>query len=204
MVLRPRSARKQSNGARAVPSALATKYSRSLRSSRSTQTTPAIVSEWPQTNFVAECTTMSAPSANGFCSSGDMSVLSTSINAPCFLQTRARPRRSQTRCMGFVGDSTMTSATRGVMASSSRRGPWGPSMATNLTVTPASRAARASSRYVPPYESSLSNTSSPFLQSRTTAASAAMPVEYARQCFAPSASAMAFCSAVRVGFPDRV
>ena len=47
---------------------------------------------------------MSAPSANGFCSSGDMSVLSTSINAPCFLQTRARPRRSQTRCMGFVGD----------------------------------------------------------------------------------------------------
>mmetsp|Transcript_11087 Transcript_11087/g.44917 ORF Transcript_11087/g.44917 Transcript_11087/m.44917 type:complete len:202 (-) Transcript_11087:380-985(-) len=200
----PRSARKQSSGARPVPSAFCEKYSFSANAGESTQMTPAIVSECPQKNLVAECTTMSAPSWSGFCNNGDMTVLSTSKRTPRCLQTSARPRKSQTRIMGFVGDSTITMEVAGVIAASKRLGPSGPSIATYLVEMPARAHTLARSRYVPPYESSESRISSPALARRVTALSAAMPVEKARHRAQPSASATARSNAVRVGLPDRV
>ena len=51
-------------------------------SSRAAASTPAITSEWPLRYFVAECITMSAPSASGLVNSGVATVESTPSTAP--------------------------------------------------------------------------------------------------------------------------
>ena len=60
-------------------------------------------------NFVAECTTRSAPSSRGRCSTGVANVLSTATYAPSSWAAAMIAGRSATSSAGLVGDSTHTS-----------------------------------------------------------------------------------------------
>ncbi len=67
-VLRPRSARNESNGPWMAPTAFCRNASRSRSSSLvPTIATPPTMSEWPLRYFVVECTTRSKPYSSGLC-----------------------------------------------------------------------------------------------------------------------------------------
>jgi len=69
--------------------------------------------------LVVECTTTSAPSDNGCCSSGERKVLSTTTWAPTSWEAAAMAVMSTTRSKGLEGVSTHTSAGFCVSASAS-------------------------------------------------------------------------------------
>ena len=59
-------------------------------------TTPPMLVPWPPMNFVAECSTMSAPQSIGRHKYGVANVLSTSSGAPCSCARRASASMSST------------------------------------------------------------------------------------------------------------
>ena len=98
--------------------------------------------------LVTECSTTSAPSANGRWKNGVMNVLSTTSLAP-----RARARRAiaamSTSCIiGFVGVSTNTMR---VLSSNARSTAASSCAATNVKSSPKRLRTRSNRRYVPPY-----------------------------------------------------
>ncbi len=86
-----------------APIAFCRKPIRSPTSAERQITAPPIESEWPFRYFVVECTTTSAPSSSGRCSTGDAKVLSTTT-----MISRSRTRSlhaamSVIVIIGFVG-----------------------------------------------------------------------------------------------------
>mmetsp|Transcript_106692 Transcript_106692/g.308699 ORF Transcript_106692/g.308699 Transcript_106692/m.308699 type:complete len:274 (-) Transcript_106692:178-999(-) len=116
MVLMPLRKRKHSKGASAVPSAFWRKATRCARSGSRTQTRPPVQSAWPEKNFVAECTTMSAPSVNGLQITGGIIVESTLRRVPCRWASSARRFKSEIRILGFDGLSVWIRRVVGVNA----------------------------------------------------------------------------------------
>ena len=66
--------------------------------------------------LVAECMTMSAPSANGFCKTGVQKQLSTIINALCLCANADSKEMSPTSLNGLEGDSKNNALVLGAMA----------------------------------------------------------------------------------------
>ena len=63
--------------------------------------TPPMTVPWPPRNFVAECTTMSAPCSNGRIRYGVAIVLSTISGTPCSCATSATARMSRMLIFGL-------------------------------------------------------------------------------------------------------
>jgi hypothetical protein len=68
-------------------------------------TTPAMAVPWPPRNFVAECTTMSAPCSSGRIRYGVATVLSTMSGTPLRCATSATPAMSRMSTFGLPIDS---------------------------------------------------------------------------------------------------
>ena len=74
-----------------------------------TDSRPAMTSEWPPMNFVAEVMLMSAPMSKGRWYRNVMMLLSTATRAPASCAASVSLCRSHTCMRGLVGDSSMTS-----------------------------------------------------------------------------------------------
>ncbi|MNC87015.1 hypothetical protein D3C83_27090 [compost metagenome] len=70
---------------------------------------PPITRPCPSMNLVAECTTMSAPSSSGFCSTGVQKTLSTASSAPALRASVDSFSRSEISVSGFDGVSRNSS-----------------------------------------------------------------------------------------------
>ena len=78
-------------------------------SRRAVASAPAMTSEWPLRYFVAECMTISAPSASGRVSSGVATVESTASSAPARMRDRRGGGDVGDRHSGLAGVSIHTS-----------------------------------------------------------------------------------------------
>lgn len=101
-VLSPRRTRNASNGPRIAPALFCTVCRRSPRTSLAATTTPPMPSERPLRYLVVECTTRSAPSSSGRCSTGVRKVLSTTRSAPASWATSATAVMSTSCISGLV------------------------------------------------------------------------------------------------------
>ena len=81
----------------------------------STITPPSVV-PWPAMYLVAECTTMSAPSASGLHRKGEGTVLSTTSGTPCAWATSATARMSSSVRLGLPRLSANTARVLGFIA----------------------------------------------------------------------------------------
>jgi hypothetical protein len=100
-----------------APMAFCRKERRSKSSGELKAAAPMTTSECPLMYFVTECTTMSAPWSSGFCTYGDMKVLSTTTMMPCWCAMDVTLRMSTRVRVGFDGDSIQMSLVLGRMSS---------------------------------------------------------------------------------------
>ncbi len=113
---------------------------------RSTTTPPSDV-PCPPRNFVAECTTMSAPWSFARCRYGVATVASITSGTPAACAMSATARTSSTCAMGFVTDSANSARVVGRMAAAhASRSSW----STNVTSMPQSANVSCSRSTVPP------------------------------------------------------
>ena len=121
-VLRPRKARKLSNGPATAPIEFCRCPMRPASASSSTTATPPTMSECPLMNLVAECTTMSQPNSSGRCRYGVANVLSTTTSAPLRFALDTTASTSTSLSNGFVGVSIQTIAVSSRIAASAAAG----------------------------------------------------------------------------------
>ena len=163
---------------------------------------PATTSVWPLMNFVMLCTTMSAPSCNGFCRYGDANVLSTASRAPARWAMSAVRAMSVSFSVGFAGVSTNTSFVFGRRARATLSG-WDES--TKVVLTPNRVYSVSSTVLEGPYMQSVATTwASAPRRVMYTVLMAAIPDEAPSAPHPCSSRAMLSSSAAVVGFPSRV
>ncbi len=120
---------------------------RSASSSSRVATKPPTTSLWPPRYLVEEWMTTSAPSANGFCSTGVANVLSTTTIAPRSWASSLIASMSTMRSHGLLGVSTQTIRVPGChAAATASRSPSG----TVSTARPAGACTWTARRMVPP------------------------------------------------------
>ncbi len=108
---------------------------------------PPIVVPWPPMNFVAECTTMSAPYSIGRSSTGVGSVLSTISGTPASCATFAIASTSSTSTFGLPSDSANTAFVFGRIAAATA---CGSEASTSDTAIPNRGSVWTNALYVPP------------------------------------------------------
>ena len=99
-------------------------------------TAPPSTSLWPPRYFVELCTTRSAPSSSGRCSTGLAKVLSTATSAPAPCTSSLTASRSTMRRSGLVGDSSQTRRVRSVIAAAIASGSVGSTAVKREPVAP--------------------------------------------------------------------
>ena len=147
-------------------------------------------------NFVAECTTTSAPSVSGRCARGVANVLSTTTNAPAARPATHSTGRSATSSSGFVGDSshsTWAPAAAAIIAPVSVT-------STGMTTQRPFASSAASSARTPAYESVGTTIFDPVGSVSSTAAHAPMPDENAT-ALPPSRAPRTSSKACQVAVP---
>eukprot|EP00817_Percolomonadidae_sp_ATCC50343_P004223 CAMPEP_0117429054 /NCGR_PEP_ID=MMETSP0758-20121206/8629_1 /TAXON_ID=63605 /ORGANISM="Percolomonas cosmopolitus, Strain AE-1 (ATCC 50343)" /LENGTH=210 /DNA_ID=CAMNT_0005215761 /DNA_START=492 /DNA_END=1121 /DNA_ORIENTATION=- len=155
-------------------------------------------SECPPMYFVHECTTISAPNANGLWKYGDMNVLSTTTLALNLCAILHAPSISVNFSVGFVGVSIHTNF---VLFSTNAFSYASKSVvSTNVNSIPNFAAMVLKYLCVPPYMSSHATTWSPAFSVCNIVAVAPNPDENISPYFAPSSAAKQSSSAFLVGF----
>ena len=164
-------------------------------------TTPPKVVPWPARYLVAECTTMSAPSASGLHSSGLGTVLSMMSGTPCAWATSATAAMSSTTMLGLPKLSAYTARVLGRMAAAKASG-WVAS--TKVVSMPNLARLTASMVTEPPYKAPAATTWSPACKMVMSAmVSAAMPEALATAARPPSSAATRSSSTATVGLLRR-
>ena len=108
---------------------------RRSRTCRGRRSTPPSDVPWPPRNFVAECTTMSAPKSFARCRYGVATVLSITSGTPARWATAATARTSSTCAIGLVIDSAKNARVSGRTAAAQASAS---SWSTNVTSMPQS------------------------------------------------------------------
>ena len=192
----PRSARNASSGAGIAPYSERRCTRAAASSSDAVIAAPMSTSLWPEMYFVAECTTTSAPSSSGRCSSGVANVLSTATIAPCACAARAIAAMSATSSAGLVGDSNHTIAASAHASATAAVSV----MSTNTAFARPCSSRSASAATVPVYECRGATIVPPGSTRSNTAAMAAMPDANDTQR-PPSSAPRVSSNAVHDGFP---
>ncbi len=198
----PRISSAASKGASTAPRLVRMRAAFSNTSSfRAKASAPARTSEWPLRYLVAECMTMSAPSASGRVRTGVATVESTPSSAPASCAIDATAAMSLTPHMGLAGVSIHTilvwprrTAARiasGLVAS------------TNVASMPSSRASSASHFFKAQYMTSGATTCVGLASARNAEVAAAMPEPNIRHASAPSRACSTASACRTVGVSGR-
>ena len=163
---------------------------------------PAMTRPCPSRNLVPECTTISAPSCKGRCSTGVAKQLSTASKAPAPWARSASAAMSHRSVSGLVGVSANSRRVLGRMAAcQAARSVCG----TNVVCTPKRAMSVPMSRMVEPNMDCEQTTWSPALSSpRASSKMADMPLAVAAAASAPSSAARRCSRLATVGLPVRV
>src|SRR6478609_4499463 len=138
--------------------------------------------------LVVECSTTSAPSAKGRCSTGEAKVLSTTTRTERALAIAEMAEMSANLRVGLVGVSNHTKRVVGLNAASNFDS-W--LRSTKLDSSPNGFITLSNRRKVPPYTSSPEITWSPGFNACKSVVAAAQPLENAKPRVPPSSTAKA-------------